>query len=80
MLCIHDMNVLSSFSLGQAHVLCNRNFHESTALRTFERDLHRLIRLVKSGSIECPLSAVGASHRNTHRNSSCCRLLAVKLT
>jgi len=80
MLLVHDVNAIDSFPGGQAHVLGDRNPHNSVALRTFERNLKRLIHLVESCGVECPLSTIGASHGNIHRISSCCMLLARKLT
>ncbi len=80
MLLVHDVNAFSSFSVGQAHVPCDRDPDDPAALRAFERDLDRLVRVVESCSVECPLSTVGASHGNIHRISSCCMLLARKLT
>ena len=66
------LNMVSSFPGGQAHVMCNRDVHEASALRALERYHDRLVSLVEAGSIECPLSTGVASHGNTHRNSFLC--------
>ena len=80
MLLVHDVNAIASFPGGQAHVPGGRNPDDPATLRTFERDLKRLVRVVESCRVERPLSTIGAPHGNIHRISSCCMLLARKLT
>jgi hypothetical protein len=74
-LLVHDVNAIASFPVGHAPILHDRNSHNLIALRAFERDLKRLVCVVKSCGVECPLSTFGAPHGNIHRNSSCCMLL-----
>ena len=80
MLLVHDVNAIDSFPGGQAHVSGDRNIYKLAALWTFESYHNRLVHLVESCGVECPLSTIGASHGNIHRISSCCMLLARKLT
>jgi len=79
-LLVHDVNAIVSFPVGHAPILHDRNSHNLAALWAFERDLKRLVCVVKSCGVECPLSTFGAPHGNIHRNSSCCMVLAIKLT
>ena len=80
MLLVHDVNAIASFPVGHAPILYDRNSHNLAALRAFERDLKRLVCVVKSCGVERPLSTFGAPHGNIHRNSSCCMSLATELT
>ena len=79
-LLVHDVNAIASFPVGHAPILYDRNSHNLAALWAFERDLKRLVCVVKSCGVECPLSTFGAPHGNIHRNSSCCMSLATELT